>query len=259
MITQIKNLNPLLTNNPKKLCSSNLFKARVLKIASVINLICIIVFTLYLFNFIGISTSVLPIANMAIGIAIPILCVSITIFNNLSASFYKTADFYKKILSELNELKSENESQIKNYLNKIKCPNVKDIKIILIALAHFRVWNSLKDSALNEIEEIRNINNTNDQNFKYKMHKLALNIYEKEVLYSKLKLAQIHHIINNPTDQKSLKNFGTISSSNKKTSLIQNDNYYFIFHDYLQKQKKGLTFLDVDRMDIENLSKSIYN
>ncbi len=263
MTIQPKNLNPLLIKDPKSLYSTNLLKGKVLKIASIINLISILIFASYLFSFIGISKAVIPIANMATGIAIPFLSVSFTILNDISKSSYKAANFYKKILLELKTLKTEDDYQIRNYLKKIKCHNIKDIKQTLLALAHFRVWSNTKESSLNEIKKIKNTQ-TNNENFKYKMLKLTHEIYEKEVLNAKLKLAQIHHIINNPTDKKMLSDFGkifTMSFSKRMASFLQGDDFYFIFHDNIQKQRqrKGLSFTDVDVMEIQDISKLIYN
>lgn len=262
MTLQANNLNPILNNDIKNLYNSNLLKARILKVASIINFLSIIIFTTYLLSFIGFSTAAISMANMTIGIAIPVLSISLSILYDFSKSFYKIASFNKKILSEFKILNSENDTQIKKYLNIIKCSNITNVKQILPALAHYRVWIEKKNTALEEIKKIKDIQ-SDDENFKYEMLEYTHDIYEKEVLFAKLKLAQIHHIMNNPTDKRMAREFGkvfTMSFSRRMASFLQGEDYYFVFNDETQKQRhtKGISFIALGDLEISDISKLIF-
>jgi len=256
------NLNPILGEDPNKLYRSNLLKARFVKIASTINLISIIILSIYLFSFIGISPKIITLFHLAQGIFPPILGISFMLLQNYSKKTYKISNFYKKISSKLNILKNQNENEIKNYLNKIKCSNINNIKKILPALAHYKVWKKTIEHFLNEIKKIQTTLNKKE-NSQYKMQKIIHEIYEKKILTAKLKLVQTYHIINNPADKKMLNAFGKIiinSFAKRMALILQENDYYFVFHDNIQKQRqrKGLCFTDLDNMEIEDISKLIY-
>lgn len=262
MAAETKNLNPVLLIDPGSLYSSSLAKARFYKAVSIINMISIFIFAAYLMSLISVPTNILPAANLIIGIAAPFLGVSFTILNNFSKECRKTAEFYKNILLELKTLRKEDETAIKIYLKKINCPNARDTKQIRLALAHYRVWSNIMDCFLKEIKKIKDIQ-SNDEKFKYKMLKISHDIYEKEVLRAKLKMAQFHHLINNPSDKKTLTTLGkifTMSFSRRMASFLQENDYYFIFHDSIQKQRKttGFSFTQIDQKEIHDISKLIF-
>lgn len=262
MSIQANNLNPLLIKDPKSLYNYNVTKTRILKIASIINIICIIIFSFYLFSFLGASTAVLPLTNFLMSATIPFLGVSFKILNDFSRDSSKVADFYKKILFELKFLKANGEVKIKKYLNQIKCSNISNINQILFALVQFKVLSAKKEASLNEIYKIKQIK-SNDKNFNYIMLQIAHDIYEKEVLNIKIKLAQLYHIMNNPTDKLMICNYGkifTMPFAKRIDSIMQGNDCYFVFNDKIQKerQKKGLSFIEIDRLNIQDISKLIY-
>lgn len=263
MIPQTNNFNPILLSQPEKLYHSTLDKAKLIKIASIINLICIFIISFYLMSFIITSNSFIPLANISISIMIPVLGISFSILNGLSKTYYKDAHFYKEVAVQQNFLKFEDESLIKNYLKKIKCLNVLNIKKIIPALAYYKVWDAKTEYYINENKQIENVQSKNEI-FKYKMIELQHEIREKNILPAKLKLAQYHHIISFPSDKRMLSDFGkifTTTFSERKASIQKNDDYYFIFNDAIQKQrqKKGLSSVDVDKKEIQDISKLIYD
>ena len=206
---QTKALNPILTQDPNKLYRSNIVKAKILKIASIINFLAICLFSAYLISLIGVNTASIPAAYISIGIAVPFFSVFYSKLNTLSKTFFEKATFYKNVITEYNNLKTQSSLQLRRYLFSIGCYRIKDPKKILPAIATYKASLTQKEEALKAIKEIKE-RKTINENLRHINHKLAFQIFEKDVLKSKLKAAEIHHIINHPETNKTLFDFGKI-------------------------------------------------
>ncbi|NGX32104.1 MAG: hypothetical protein K1060chlam4_00142 [Candidatus Anoxychlamydiales bacterium] len=261
MTTKVTSLNPIFTQDAKKVYNANIRKAKVLKFASIINFFVITIFAIYLLSLLKVSSATIPMVHIAIGITAPVIGVVFSRLLILSKKCIETAAFYKNVFKELNTLKTQNESDVKKYLEKIKC-NPKDIKKAIPAIAHFKAWETRKEKALNEIEKLKK-NSTTNSNLKYILEKQKHEIQENEVLRSKLKLAEIHHIIENPTSKKKLEDFGiriSLSFAKRHASILSKDDVYFIFKDKIQKEKhrKCLTSQEIDNLEISDISRLIF-
>jgi hypothetical protein len=211
----------------------------------------------------------IPIANTIFGIFIPILGISYSILNKISKNYYKNANFYRKASIKLKNLQLKNETEIKKYLHQINCKNADYIntKKILPALARYQIWLELKEKFLNEIEKINNMLQTQTENKKF-THKMQKTIYEfeKEILKINLNLAFLIHIIENPEDQRRLKDLGKESplSFSKRISSLKNgdkEDIYFLFNDKIQEQRKlkGVSFNDVVTLKSHELSELVFS
>ncbi|KKM82948.1 hypothetical protein LCGC14_1314410, partial [marine sediment metagenome] len=169
MTTQVTSLNPIFTKDIQKAYIANIRKAKILKIASIINFFVITIFALYLLSLISVSSATIPMVHIAIGITAPVIGVLLSRLLVSAKACTKTAAFYKDVLKELNTLKTQKESDIKKYLDKIKCTS-KDIEKSIPAIAHFKAWETKKEKSLNEIEELKK-NDTTDPNLNYVLEK----------------------------------------------------------------------------------------
>lgn len=261
---QTKALNPILTQDPNKLYRSNIVKAKIFKIASIINFLAICLFSAYLISLIGVSTASIPTAYISIGIAVPFFSVFYSKLNTLSKTFFDKALFYKNVITEYNNLKTQSSLQLRRYLFSIGCYGIADPKKILPAIATYKASLTQKEEALKDIKEIKE-RKTINENLRHLNHKLAFQIFEKDVLKSKLKAAEIHHIINHPETHKTLFDFGKIhlkSFSKRMISLFDNNDTYFVFYDKIAKDRngrKGLSFTEIDNLSIRNISKLIFD
>ena len=156
MTTKITSLNPIFTQDAKRVYNANIRKARILKFASIINFFVITIFAIYLLSLLRVSSATIPMIHIAIGITAPVIGVLFSRLLVLSKKCIETADFYKNVFKELNTLKTQNESDIKKYLEKIKC-NPTDIKKAIPAIAHFKAWEIKREQSLNEIESLKKI------------------------------------------------------------------------------------------------------
>lgn len=261
MTTPVNSLNPILTQDFQKYYTFNLRKAKILKVASIINLIAICVFTAFLLSLLTVSSSTIPLVHMAIGITAPLIGALFSKLHASSKRCFKTADFYNKVLEEQKKIKNQSEAEIKTYLDKIKC-KASNIKKVIPVISHFKALERQKKSYLDEIEKLKKTK-TNDSNLKFTIQKQIHDINEKEILRTNLKLAEIHHIIENPTTQKSLSSFGILfilNFSKRQASILSGDDAYFVFNDRVQKEKKQkcLTSTQVEILDISDISHLIF-
>ncbi|NGX52510.1 MAG: hypothetical protein KR126chlam5_00810 [Candidatus Anoxychlamydiales bacterium] len=261
MTTKVTSLNPIFTQDPQKVYNANIRKAKILKLASIINFFVITIFAVYLLSLLRVSSATIPMAHIAIGVTAPVIGILFSKLLALSKKCIETADFYKNVLKEIRSLETQNESDIKKYLEKIKC-NPNDIKKAIPAIAHFKAWQIKKEKSLNEIEKLKK-NNTTNSNLKYILEEQKHEIQENEVLRSKLKLAEIHHIIENPTSKKKIEDFGiriSLSFAKRYASILSKDDEYFIFKGKIQKEKhrKCLTSQEIDNLEISDISRLIF-
>ncbi|NGX63825.1 MAG: hypothetical protein KR126chlam6_01241 [Candidatus Anoxychlamydiales bacterium] len=254
-------LNPILTQDFSKTLKSNLIKARLLKIASIINFIVICIFATYLITFLGATSAILPTIHLAIGLATPALAFSINKIHIESKKHFNKASFYKDVIEESKKLTDDIATK---FLNKIDTPAKTDsFKKIIPAIAYFKAVEKQMNYFLNEIKEIKDTK-SKDPKVRYFLQKKAHDIYETKILSLKLELAQIYHIINNPTSQKSLKDFGiiyTLDFAKRIASALDNNDLYFVFYSKIQQKRDltGLTFTEIDNLEIQDISNLIFN
>ncbi|NGX34766.1 MAG: hypothetical protein K1060chlam1_01122 [Candidatus Anoxychlamydiales bacterium] len=262
MTTKAITLNPIFTQDPKRSYIVNNRKAKIFKLAAIINFLVIAIFATYLLSLLSVSSATIPMIHIAIGIAAPILGISFSRLIILSKSYVKTAIFYKNVLKALNTLKAQSEEEIKKYLRKINS-TPQDIKKSILAIAHFKAREIEKRFFLDEIEKLKK-NDTTDQNLNYVLQKQIHEIWENEILRINLRQALIHHLIESPTSKKTLEEYGKVmplSLGKRHASKLSNDDIYFIFKDKIQKQKqkKCLTSTQIRNLEISELSKIIFN
>ena len=260
---QSKALNPIITEDPNKFYRSNLIKARIFKIASIINFLAICIFSAYLFTLIGVTAASIPGAYISIGIIVPFFSIFFSKLRTLSKTFFEKAFFYKNVITEYNALKSKSSFQLRTYLWSIGCFNISDPKKVIKAIATYKACIAQREKALKDILEIKNEKTINDT-LRHINHKLIFQIYEKDVLKAKLKAAEAFHIIKHPQNTKNLFDYGKIITktfSQRMTSLFDNNDTYFVFYNKIVKArqgKKGLSFTQVDNFSISDISKLIF-
>jgi len=262
MATKVTSLNPIFTQDVRKIYNANSRKTIILKLASIINFFVITIFAIYLLSLLRVNSATIPMVHLAIGIAAPVIGILFTRLLDASKNSLERANFYKNVLNELNILNNQSEDDIKKYLKKIKC-NSTDIKKTIPAIAYFKAWKIKKKQSLKEIEKLKK-NATTNSNLKYILEKQKHTIQENEVLRANLKLSEIHHIIENPTSNKKLEDFGfriSLNFAKRHASKLSGDDEYFVFKDNIQKerQKKCLTSMEVEKLDISEISKLIFN
>ncbi len=253
--------NPIFVQDVEKAYNTNIKKSKLLKLATIINFFVITVFAIYLFSLISISTTSMPIVHIMIGITAPLLGVLFSRLLISSKKCFNTAMFYKNVIKEQNILNKQSQKDIKKYLKKINA-HPKNIKKSIKAIAYFKAWELKKIKYFKEIEKLEK-NDSTDPNLKYILQKQIHDIYENEILRSKLKQAEIFHLIENPTSQKKLEDFGSrisLSFSKRQAAILSNADVYFIFKDEIQKQKnrKWLTSKEIKELAISDISKLIF-
>ncbi|MFA6118645.1 MAG: hypothetical protein WCT85_07010 [Parachlamydiales bacterium] len=262
MTVQKINLHPILLEDPTKIYSSNKFKARIYKMACLINIVAICIFSVYLAYFFGSSVTSLGLFQFLSAIIIPIFGFTYSKFYFRQQNCLITASFYQKVINEIQVLNQQPVENIKKFLTEFKCRPM-EVKLSLNAIAHFKVRIESQKKFYREAQEI-NQTNTDDINLKHKLQKTAHNIYEKEVLKAKLKAAELFYVISNPYGNKRLGDIGkafTLSFSKRMASILSGQDYYFVFNDQIKQERKksGLSFREVDDNSISDISKLIFN
>lgn len=252
-------LNPILLVEAQKELKSNSIKAKLLKIASIINFIVICIFTSYLLTLLGASTASMPIIHLCIGLISPAFAYSITKLYFESQKYYERANFYRDVNKKMEKLKDPD--KLNKFLEKISCDTT-EIKKIIPAIARYKVIKKRMKYYLEEIKDIKKTKST-DPKVKHILQNEAHDIYETKVLSLKLELSELFHIMKNPTSQKSLKDIGLIyqlNFSKRMSSILDNNDLYFIFKKKFAQKKdlKGLTFTQIDNFEIKDISNLIF-
>ncbi len=259
-----KLLNSYLVEDTKKIYKANNLKANVLKIISIINMIGIFIITSSLIVFITSSTANVMTANLVVCIAVPCLGIFYTKINNISKNYLYKANHYKKINSELENLKKAPFEDIRESLHHTGIHNLTDSQITtsLPALAHFKYWQNKMDYFEKEIEKIQK-DKPRNRRLRLEVKRKAHIIYENDFLKTKLLAAECYYIISHPQEKRHLHNLGIsfpFPYSQRMDSLEENDDAYFVFHDHIQKirNKKYISYTEVKNLNFDELSKLIF-
>ena len=257
--------SPYLNENISQIIKSNTLKYNICRVAKTVNALAIFILITTITSFFSSSIEILVLGHIIIVASIPILGFGYIKINNLSKKYFNTKLLYTFIKEETLKLKTQNPTQIKNFLNSIdiKKPfSNDDLKKILPLIARYKYYTKKRDELNNEINEMSKIQ-LNDSDQRLKLQKSIHSIYEKYLLKYKLKAAEIFYHINNLNEKRTLEKMGNIYPLNfdkRMASLFQGSDIYFIFNNDIRKKRKldYLSFTTVDTSTIEQLSKYIF-
>ena len=144
-------------------------------------------------------------------------------------------------------------------MNKIKLMNkASNRQDFVIPEAHIEVLEEELNYYYNEIKKLEILEKLSSKE-RYKVFFLKHEIYSKKILKTKLALAQLYYVMNNPTDLRSINDIGKInylSYKNLLSTFKENKDDYFIFY---KKNRPNLTFTETSELSIDQLSKKIFN
>ena len=255
MKTDIK-ISPILLENPKKIYHENIIRARFYHLISSVNLLAIATISIsILVVFSSISSS----ANgfLLISVLLPILAVSHKIISDKSKKHKNISLLYKTIQDELLIFKNKSDSEIKKLFRENKLTFTHRSEHIDLAICRVLAYNRLTKKAEKSISDLENIQ-SDDGKLNLRIIKQIHDIYEKEILYYKLKSAEALHLARNPTYQKKLEDIGKIffyRFSQRMGSILSGTDLFFVFN---KKDNKYLSFNQIDYLSIEDISKIIF-
>lgn len=264
-------INQIFTQDPKNSLEKSIFKKNIYKIAFLISVLAVGLFAFTVVSYIGASSVTAELTQLAFALATPSLSIFLIKFFNLYKNNLQNAKFFKKVIKQTQILSHKKDNEIKSILKKYKFKNLNNPKSLIYPLAKFIVLDedikSIDKSIEKDFEKNLKISKNQDPDLQKKLNnpliKIGINLLEKKVLKSKLMQAHLYYIINNPKSQKNLSDFGkisTLSYNERVMSIFQKEDYYFYFNDAIAKSKKslGITFSDLVKKDIEDISKIIF-
>ncbi|MBN2480024.1 MAG: hypothetical protein JXA94_07330, partial [Parachlamydiales bacterium] len=260
-MTKVNNFNPIIYEKQNNVYKSHLLKARIYKVASIINLFAICILTSSMLIAITSATSSLAAGFLLVGFTIPFFGVFYNNFNIKANKHFQKANLYKKVISELNELKKKPKSEIEKILKKLRVKNI-SLEHSLPILAHFNAWEKIKIDSLEAIENLKKID-SDELEVSEEIQKQVHNIYEKEILFSKLKQAECINILNHIEDKRKVEDVCTIINygfSKRTTSILNNKDIYLIFKKKIkdEKENRKISFSEIDSSNVHDISKLIF-